>query len=1432
MALETGSLPTGKPNRQRAARAEDEKSERNNGRRFSYEEGRRHVSALPKGSSPNRPTPLLFHRSLHAGVLFVFFSLFGLFVFSCAASPRGSPATSFYYRGRDSTPSKRSQGPSLPAWDRKKFSSSIKKAVKLASVTYPLEWFSSLSFPPVALSPPSCCASPCSSDLRASSPNLSSFMPFPLSCFTRFAAASRQPPRLPGASRSSPLSFLLTPFLAPIWRNPRVSRLSLFPCRLHAESKLKGRSGRREAPSLFADTSHSTRAARWRGARAFSASSLSALPASFPPFPAAHHAPRPSEVCWASSSFHLSEPSCLHFLSLRSSAPFCRLSSLSSSLALPLRRFSRLPGFSPSRCPFSARRFSRLFSSPPHPPAAGASSPDSAPSPAASSGSASSSLSSSSSPSLPPSSSLSSSPQRLPVCPEFALRRAAASLSGCWGKLRRVDWAREPDSQLQKSAAFADLARRGDGPGGGENISRERCEPDETLCASPPEPTEGGDGSHTEDDQPEVAEEKHQEKTVHRRPSCRGAGVSVKRLLKELRATVDPWVVVSSILLSVLVTCASFRRSFLTGRLYDRAASSLAAVASSVAPSASSRDLFLSFSPEENEEAEDEATQADEDTSGLVSRKLLRLLVPSFASLRASPASPSSSPTVSAQPSSLDPASASASSSCASPVCSPVEAARGERLGLGERARQFLAFGDVPSQLKRMKHRLRPASDASGDSRLRADLEASRQRQRRAFLGLLPLLGRVAGFTCLELCGGVLKNFLASLTRWRIEVNMRKRLFRSLIRQDISFFDSQCVGTLASRLINDTEDLQAIVNSGGTKLLTAALNCLGGVFMMLTTDLTMSLVGLAGVPLFLAATGNASKLSGYYGLLINDSLADGNTVATEALANIEAVQSNCAETVEVAKYEAAQNAYLKLVSRTLFSETVLNQTKQLFLHAADLSLLVLGMYRATRGQVTLGRCLAFRSYLRKLYSGLDRLLEVYGDCHFSLRASERYFDLVDRCPAVRDGAEAETRGSRAEASQVGEESRQQVPASERGSAGESEDGGGAQGDCLEEGTGENEGSAPPQDAGQRISADAETGNGTPPEEVFVEFRNVSLSFPESAFEADEDARPGPEGDSAAARRKPGQVLSGVSFRVRRGQLVAIAGRSGAGKSTLVKLLHRFYDPQEGSVYLDGVDIRTLPLHALRSRIGFVEQEPLLLRQTIAENIAYGLYSPAERAASDSRDFSPFSPSPRGDSWSPTASALLRPFSLSEPKSATADAQRRQRARESGESAEEDENMREILSAHEAASWPKELLKKTVLAAKVAHADEFIRRLPQGYFTLCGEGAPARLSGGQKQRIAIARALCRDPDVFVFDEATSCLDSATEAAVEATLELLRKQKKTIFVIAHKLSTTRKADYLLVLDKGQVVEHGHPEEILRRPSSRYAELFGDRKCEETC
>jgi ATP-binding cassette subfamily B protein len=202
-------------------------------------------------------------------------------------------------------------------------------------------------------------------------------------------------------------------------------------------------------------------------------------------------------------------------------------------------------------------------------------------------------------------------------------------------------------------------------------------------------------------------------------------------------------------------------------------------------------------------------------------------------------------------------------------------------------------------------------------------------------------------------------------------------------------------------------------------------------------------------------------------------------------------------------------------------------------------------------------------------------------------------------------------------------------------------------------------------------------------------------------------------------------------------MVGLVGHSGSGKSTLVNLICRFYDVSEGSIRLDGTDIRSIAVSEYRSNIGLVLQEPFLFFGTIADNIAYGK--------------------------------------------------------------------------------PQASRQDIVAAARAAHAHEFILRLPQGYDSMVGERGQG-LSGGERQRISIARALLINPRILILDEATASVDSETEKEIQKALDNL-VQGRTTIAIAHRLSTLQRADRLVVLDRGQVVEEGTHDQLMSQQGAYF-------------
>merc|ERR1719230_601274 len=236
----------------------------------------------------------------------------------------------------------------------------------------------------------------------------------------------------------------------------------------------------------------------------------------------------------------------------------------------------------------------------------------------------------------------------------------------------------------------------------------------------------------------------------------------------------------------------------------------------------------------------------------------------------------------------------------------------------------------------------------------------------------------------------------------------------------------------------------------------------------------------------------------------------------------------------------------------------------------------------------------------------------------------------------------------------------------------------------------------------------------------IEFNNVDFTFPSEPTK---------------------QILHKLSFKISPGEKVGFVGATGSGKSTSIKLIERFYEPQAGSIMLDGRDITEYDVHHLRRHMSVVAQDNMLFSTTIRENIIYGL--PRER-------------------------------------------------RETITDAEVEE------------------------ACRKANAWVFINKFPRKLETYAGERG-VKLSGGQKQRLAIARAIIRKPKIILLDEATSALDSKAEVVVQEALDKMTEKHATgcTLIIAHRLTTVKSCDRIIVMDQGRIMEEGSHEKLMEIP-----------------
>ncbi|MFF3841063.1 ABC transporter ATP-binding protein [Streptomyces sp. NPDC001930] len=536
---------------------------------------------------------------------------------------------------------------------------------------------------------------------------------------------------------------------------------------------------------------------------------------------------------------------------------------------------------------------------------------------------------------------------------------------------------------------------------------------------------------------------------------------------------------------------------------------------------------------------------------------------------------------------------------------------------------------------------------------------------------MAPWILLLTGIGALRFAGSFVRRYCSGRLSLGVQYDLRNDAFAALLRLDGAQQDDLRTGQVVSRSISDITLIQTLLQFLPNMTGNALMFCVSLVFMAWLSPLLTVVALVVGPLLWLIA------------LRGRRTLFPANWHAQQEAAEVASAVEATVTGVRIVKGFGQERRELEGLERRvrgLFSSRLrvvaftsrYNPALQAVPALGQVAVLVFGGWLALDGRVSLGTFLAFTAYLGSFVTPVRQVATLLTVWQQARAGAERVFEVIDEEPGITDPP-----GARDLPADTPD-----TPAAPIG---------------LPAGT-----------------PDVPTG---PP----AGLPDVPTGLPALAWD-----------DVTFAHGNGERLLDGFSLDVRPGETLALIGPAGCGKSTAVALLPRFYDTAAGTVRVGGHDVREHSLAGLRSRIGFVFEESLLLSDTVRANIAYG----------------------RPDAG--------------------------------------DEEIR--------------------AAARLARADEFVDRLPDGYDTLVGEQG-LTLSGGQRQRIALARALLGDPAVLVLDDATSAIDARVEAEIHASLRESGRRSTTVLV-AHRESTLELADRIALMDGGRIVDTGTLDELRSR------------------
>ncbi len=571
--------------------------------------------------------------------------------------------------------------------------------------------------------------------------------------------------------------------------------------------------------------------------------------------------------------------------------------------------------------------------------------------------------------------------------------------------------------------------------------------------------------------------------------------------------------------------------------------------------------------------------------------------------------------------------------------------------------------------------------------------------------------------------GGVFRFFMRRViigVSRHIEYDIRNDFYAHLQTLPLSYFQANRTGDLMSRATNDLNAVRMMIGPSVMYSSNTLLVFIVAIAVMLSIDARLTLLVLVPLPLVSICVKKFGSAIHVRFEQIQAQLSDMSAVVQEAVSGVRVVRAYRQESTEMARFRASNAEYLLRNRRLIVLQGMFFPSMSFFLGLGALISLWFGSREVIGGRITVGQFVAFNAYLTMLSWPVIAFGWVTNMIQRGMASWKRMLQVLETEPAIRDVQPPSAPRTHFRAGS-------EEPAVERYAAG------------------------PASVVSVSSVVEPYSIRGD------IEFRDLVFSY---------GGRP---------------ILDHISVRIEVGQKVAIVGPTGSGKSTLVSLLARLHEPPAGTVFVDGRDVREIPLSVLRGSIGFVPQESFLFSDTLADNVAFGLDAITGAGG----------PARAGE-----AGGFGGAGRSGESKGAGGSG----RAGEAGEVGGAGPAGRAGRTPREAA----ERLERIVKAASVARLDKDVADFPKGYDTLVGERG-ITLSGGQKQRTAIARAVAIDPAILVLDDALSAVDTYTEEEMLARLRTVMRARTSI-IVSHRISTVRDADQILVLEEGRIVERG--------------------------